>query len=208
MRNGRSFFFKLVPRILSYPSLPSERGLERRGLWELWLFLLLSQKTKEKTQLKSFSEYIKRQVVMSYLSTETLENHTKWHILTCIRHFHRDPITHFVYPPNFTQPLFPISSGYHSRSKRNRRQRSCKIGGVGGGNKVYYGLGEHSEYSLYLAVPQVRVSITYSTQHGNINLKTTFVRYFLKIYIFNYLSLRNVHCLDKFHSSRKQTLTL
>lgn len=111
-------------------------------------------------------------------------------------------------PPKFyiaiVSNFFWVSQSFQEKSKTTLLQNW----GGGGGNKVYYGLGEDSEYNLYLAVRQVRVSITYSTQHGNINLKTTFVRYFLKIYIFNYLSLRNVHCLDKFHSSRKQTLTL
>ena len=61
----------------------------------------------------------------------------------------------------------------------------------------------------YLKCGQVLpIPLNHKTQHGNINLKTTFIGYFLNINIFNYFSLRNVHCLDKFHRSRKQTLTL
>ena len=68
-------------------------------------------------------------------------------------------------------------------------------------NIVY--IWEYLECGQVLPIP-----LNHKTQHGNINLKTTFIGYFLKINIFNYFSLRNVHCLDKFHRSRKQTLTL
>ena len=47
--------------------------------------------------------------------------------------------------------LFPISPGYYSSPKRNRKQCVCKllVGGVGGGgegvNKVHYGICENDE---------------------------------------------------------------
>ena len=47
-----------------------------------------------------------------------------------IHHFridHNGPFLPPPPPPNFAQPLFPISSCYHSRPKGNRRQRWCNI---------------------------------------------------------------------------------
>ena len=44
---------------------------------------------------------------------------------------------HLVYPPKILHNrFFPVPPGYYSRTKRNRRQRLCKIGGGGwGGGK-------------------------------------------------------------------------
>ena len=46
-----------------------------------------------------------------------------------IHHFHIDHNAPYLPPPppNFASSLFPISPGYCSRSKRNRRRWLCKI---------------------------------------------------------------------------------
>ena len=96
------------------------------------------------------------------------------HFLSFIYHFHIDHSapcfslgrgrsgyeTSLLYSPqHFTYPLFPISTGYYIRPKKNRRQWFCKcyffllgVGGEGGGvNKVYYGLCENGEFSIFFS---------------------------------------------------------
>ena len=81
------------------------------------------------------------------------------HFLSFIYHFHIDhraPCLLYS-PQHFTYPLFPISTGYYIRPKKNQRQSFCKcyffllgVGGDGGGvNKVYYGLCGNGEFSIF-----------------------------------------------------------
>ena len=81
------------------------------------------------------------------------------YFLSFIYHFHIDHSAPCLLysPQHFTYPLFPISTGYYIRSKKNRRQWFCKchffllgVAGDGGGvNKVYYGLCGNGEFSIF-----------------------------------------------------------
>ena len=73
-----------------------------------------------------------------------------WNISLHIHHFHMDYKWPLLMSQNFTKPLFPVSPGYCSRPKRDRRQWLCKILGVKQGELWSMWNGELSRFSIIM----------------------------------------------------------